>query len=614
MDTLRYLLLVNGLLVVGSVSYYVLLRRETFFRVNRLVLWLGILAAFALPLLELPDWRPQPVQQAMRQTAQVIRAERFRQPDLWQPVTSSLQTDTPTSVTSVVERSWTDVLLLIYGIVLAGLLIRFCIQLLSLMRLVRRSVHEPYDDFILVSSSTVQSPFSFFSWVFINPARHDPDESAHILRHERVHVRQNHSLDMIGAELLCCLLWFNPAIYLFRYLLHQILEFIADRAVLDEGVDARAYQYSLLRVSLAGGQSSVTNHFNKSQLKTRIAMIARSRSSLFTAVKYPVAGLIVLVVTVAFTRPTVTKETIVNSVVVPKPGNQFITPTQIAAISPAVCLPDSGAYVVVEGEAVTPDSIRKVSETIPEVPLKSRLLVKQGNYVYWIVTPKTTLDDFALLKQELARYGNTMQLNEVKYDPMYTYIDRLIFTIVRSSGGLTRITETDDDFAPIPTVSGYIGVGTQSGEAGTGQLKSIDKDDFWKRSTGAPFPTALRQIAANDESAIAKFVADHRLDYLIHEGEQKFAQNSGRRAFGKAFFQNESIKTSGLNRQDDGNLSVNSEFLLVPLYINNQPATLTDVTVLTVDQLYSVVKVTTYDATQKKSLNSALLIYIDDKK
>jgi hypothetical protein len=270
--------------------------------------------------------------------------------------------------------------------------------------------------------------------------------------------------------------------------------------------------------------------------------------------------------------------------------------------------------VVVEGEAVTPDSIRKVSETIPEVPLQSRLLVKQGNYVYWIVTPKTTLDDFALLKQELARYGNTMQLNEVKYDPMYTYIDRLIFTVVRSSGGLTQVTETDDDFAPIPTVSGYIGVGTQSGEAGTGQLKSIDKDDFWKRSTGAPFPTALRQIAANDESAIAKFVADHRLNYLIHEGEQKFSKNGGRSTFGKAYFQNKSIRASGLNRQDDSHLSVSSEFLLVPLYINNQPATLTDVTVLTVDQLYSVVKVTTYDATQKKSLNSALLIYIDDKK
>ncbi|GAB3749760.1 hypothetical protein [Spirosoma pomorum] len=109
-------------------------------------------------------------------------------------------------------------------------------------------------------------------------------------------------------------------------------------------------------------------------------------------------------------------------------------------------------------------------------------------------------------------------------------------------------------------------------------------------------------------------MAEHRLDYLIHEGEKKFAQNSGRTRFGKVFFQNKSIKASGLIRQDDGRLYVSNEFLLIPLYINNQPATLTDITALTVDQLYSVIKVTTYDAAQKKSVNSALLIYTEDSK
>jgi hypothetical protein len=614
MDTLRYLLLANGLLVVGSISYYVLLRRETFFGLNRLVLWLGILAVFALPLLELPDWRPQPVQHAMRQTAQVIRAERFRQSDLHQSVTSSATISEPTSVPGAIDWSWTDLLLLIYGIVLAGLLIRFGIQLLSLMQLIRRSVHEPYDDFVLVSSLTVQSPFSFFGWVFINPERHDSVEFTHVLRHERFHVRQKHSLDIISAELLCCFLWFNPAIYLFRYLLQQVLEFSADRAVLDEGIDARSYQYSLLRVSLAGGASTITNHFNKSQLKTRIAMIARSRSSLLTAVKYPVAGLIVLAVTAAFTRSTTQVVTTAGSLTAQKSESRRIILPEVAIPSPRSTPPTSETYTVVEGVVVTPDSVRKASEVIPEVPVKSRLLVKQGDYLYWIVTPKTTLDDFTLLKQELARYGNTMQLNEVKYDPLYAYIDRLVFSVIHSTGGSTQIKETDDDSVPIPTISGYVGIGTQSGASGISQLKSTAKDDFWKRGTGAPFPAKLQQEADNDESATAQFVAEHRLDYLIHEGEQKFSKNGGRSTFGKAYFQNKSLKASGLIRQDNGHISVTEELRALPLYINNQPATPTAVDALTVDQLYSVVKVTTYDATQKKSTISSLLIYTDDKK
>jgi hypothetical protein len=72
METLRYVVLVNGLLAVASLAYYVLLRRETFFGANRLALWLGVVSAFVLPLLELPDWRPQPVRTVMHRTAQAI--------------------------------------------------------------------------------------------------------------------------------------------------------------------------------------------------------------------------------------------------------------------------------------------------------------------------------------------------------------------------------------------------------------------------------------------------------------------------------------------------------------------------------------------------------------
>ncbi|RYF55235.1 MAG: peptidase M56 BlaR1, partial [Cytophagaceae bacterium] len=72
METLRYVVLVNGLLAVVSVAFYLLLRRETFFYTNRLVLWLGVAGSLLLPLFDLPDWRPQPIRTAMQQTAQVL--------------------------------------------------------------------------------------------------------------------------------------------------------------------------------------------------------------------------------------------------------------------------------------------------------------------------------------------------------------------------------------------------------------------------------------------------------------------------------------------------------------------------------------------------------------
>ncbi|GAB3749755.1 M56 family metallopeptidase [Spirosoma pomorum] len=432
MDTLRYVLLANGLLLVVSAAYYLLLRQETFFAVNRLILWLGILASFTLPLLELPDWSPRPVRTAIQHTAQVVQPEYLRQSVLPQLTSKSVKKDSPADSGASFDLTWTEVGLWLYGLVLIGLLTRFGIQLFSLLRLIRRSVQEPYDDFILVSSPTVQSPFSFFNWVVINPMLYTADELELILRHERLHVRSKHSLDTVGATLLCCFLWFNPAIYLFRHLLHQVLEFSADQAVLSEGVDARAYQYSLLRVSMADSPSTISNHFNKSQLKIRIAMIARTRSSMLTVLKYPFAVLIVFVVTVAFTRPIVTKHSALKSSHKSMPMKRVISFSPAQTITPELSVPEENLNEATTGVVTSPDSVRKTSEITPEVPLKSRLLVKQGDYLYWIITPKTTLDDFALLKQELAHYGNTMQLNEVKYDPLYTYIDRLIFTVIRS--------------------------------------------------------------------------------------------------------------------------------------------------------------------------------------
>jgi hypothetical protein len=162
MDTLRYVLLANGLLLVVSAAYYLLLRRETFFAVNRLILWLGIVASFTLPLLELPDWSPQPVRTVIQHTAQVVRPEHLRQPVLPQLTTKSVEIDSSSADSSVSSNvTWTEVFLWVYGFVLLGLLTRFGIQLSSLLRLIRRSEQEPYDDFILVSSPTVQSPFSF---------------------------------------------------------------------------------------------------------------------------------------------------------------------------------------------------------------------------------------------------------------------------------------------------------------------------------------------------------------------------------------------------------------------------------------------------------------------
>ena len=216
METLRYVVLVNGLLAIVSVAYYVLLRRETFFGANRLALWLGLVSALILPLLEIPDWRPQPVRTAMQRTAQVIVPKVL--PKSHRPqadVTITFPNKKTYRAFQVQQKrfiwSWQVELIGLYVAGVLLLLIRFFVQLISVKKLISQSVHEPYEDFTLIWDKHATSPFSFFNWVVVNPNQHAPDELDQILRHERVHVRERHSVDMIGAELVCIVFWFNPA-------------------------------------------------------------------------------------------------------------------------------------------------------------------------------------------------------------------------------------------------------------------------------------------------------------------------------------------------------------------------------------------------------------------
>ena len=620
METLRYVVLANVLLLVVSLAYYALLRRETFFSLNRLILWLGVTATLLLPLLELPDWRPQPIRHVMHRTAQVVVPRLLPaapKPDVTITFPNSQTYPAFQAQPAGFAWSWPLILIMFYLAGVGLLLIRFGVQVASLMRLIRRSAHEVYDDFTLVHNESVTSPFSFFNWVVLNPNQHTPDEFDQILRHERVHVRERHSLDMLGAELVCILFWFNPAVYLFRHLLHQTLEFRADRSVLAEGIDARAYQYNLVKVSLSVGQTSLTNHFSKSQLKSRIDMLNKPNSPKTAWLNYAVLVVVVLTVTAAFARHPFTaistslpKPRTSSTSVKTDPQNQD---PQVLTETEPVVMPDSVEPEIetTNGQELAVEPVNSQTTTVPQTPVKdsarvspSRYMRYEGDFLYWIVTPKTTFDDFAVMKKEFEKHGNQMQLNELKYDLLYAYINRINFTVKRPFGGLTNCKETDDDSKPIPTIAGYVGIGTKSNTSGTGGLR------YYKTE----FPGELRAIAAEDEKATDQFVKTHKLDYLMLEAEQKFKSlGSGAASYAKNYIQKYPIENnSGLIVNPDGSLSVNEKLGNVKLFVNNESIGRNALNDIKVSQLYSVVQKSQYNPARKESFIAALLIYVTE--
>ena len=192
------------------------------------------------------------------------------------------------AVTAVGRRAGIDVwdalsVLIVIGAVL--LLLRFAVRWFSIRRIRRRGKLVEAGGIKIYHVAGVITPFSFGNAIYINPQLHNEKEWEEIILHEFVHIRQKHSLDILFAELQCIVGWFNPFAWLVRYSIRQNLEFIADQAVLENGVDKKGYQYHLLKVV---GQSHyrLANNFNFSSLKKRIIMMNKIRSARLHLVKF----------------------------------------------------------------------------------------------------------------------------------------------------------------------------------------------------------------------------------------------------------------------------------------------------------------------------------------
>ncbi|MCE7041983.1 M56 family metallopeptidase [Dyadobacter sp. CY312] len=127
---------------------------------------------------------------------------------------------------------------------------------------------------VLIDSNDVGS-FSFLKWIVVNRNDYENHFDA-ILRHEMVHTSQGHTFDILFVEILRILFWFNPVLILYKNALQEVHEYLADEAA----PNRENYANFLVSYGLNAPIAALTNHFFKpSQLKSRIEMIYKSRSS-----------------------------------------------------------------------------------------------------------------------------------------------------------------------------------------------------------------------------------------------------------------------------------------------------------------------------------------------
>ncbi len=263
---LTYTWRVAACLAVAWLFFRLLLGRETFCHLNRLVVLALLVLSFLLPLCVITVRREVPIPY-----------------EVWVHATEVRSAAAP--VSAAAPFPWAA---LLGGLYLAGVLAAACRMAWSLaavVRVIRRGRRERLaDGVVLVRTPQPVTPFSWGRYVVL--AETEPaEEVATILLHERAHVRLHHTWDLLFADLAGCLQWFNPAVWLLRRELCAIHEYEADRAVLEAGTDARAYQLLLVRRAVGTQAFVAANNFNHSKLQNRIAMMLKKRSSRWAAAR-----------------------------------------------------------------------------------------------------------------------------------------------------------------------------------------------------------------------------------------------------------------------------------------------------------------------------------------
>ena len=265
--------------VVGTALFWcvyrLLLRREHCLNVNRFFLLSTLALSLVLPLvhpqvavprptvasgggylLELPGIVAEAPDAAVQQSVAEVSADAVRGVDVWTVLGVLYWAGVALSVLILVVR---------YGV---------------LWHKLQKYVSVRQGRFRVAVTDDEEPSFSFFRYIVAGRGGMTDAELQQVLRHERLHAAQGHSWDRLAVQLVCCLLWFDPFVWLYGRDLREVHEYLADEAVLQQGGEGEYKSYlRLLYCQITGMQYvPIVNSFHFSTIKNRITMMKQPKS------------------------------------------------------------------------------------------------------------------------------------------------------------------------------------------------------------------------------------------------------------------------------------------------------------------------------------------------
>ena len=243
-----------------------LLEKETFHRLNRILILGCLIMSFAIPLVHFTGGT-NPTVDMVRQAVQlpeVLINGDAKEQSVW---------------------SWADIMTCIYIIGAVAIFTMTVVQTASLILRLRQCEHitdNRGNTIVLTDCAT--SPFCLFHYIVMSRDDYANNRS-YILTHEQEHIRLGHCIDLVVLQAATIIQWFNPFVWLIGKNLKAIHEFEVDEAVLNKGINATQYQKFLVVKAVGNRLQPFANNLNKESLKRRIIMMNQKRSNKWMMLK-----------------------------------------------------------------------------------------------------------------------------------------------------------------------------------------------------------------------------------------------------------------------------------------------------------------------------------------
>lgn len=319
MIILTYVLKTTISLLLLYLLFSLTFKKEGLLRFNRYYLLFSLIASFLLPFLTLninltsilppqtysnghttPSNHSLEVMPYQKEIEYAFTAQSTTE----QPIAPKVLTDSPNLESTNHFELLTWSFLGIYCLGVMVLLLSFLYQFWQTLHLIRQNERKIFAKAKLIQHGLEIMPFSIFNYIIINKNHYDDKELEYVLLHEMEHINQKHSFDILLIEILKIVFWVNPLIWIYEKEIKQNHEYLADRGVLEQGIQTYEYQLILLSSSLGVPKFNIVNNFNKSYIKKRISMMTSTSSNKLSMWKLLLIIPVIIAILFACSKPS----------------------------------------------------------------------------------------------------------------------------------------------------------------------------------------------------------------------------------------------------------------------------------------------------------------------